>query len=844
MSNPYVFYVNGMTCSSCYNSIASNLKEAYATNFILCSTDVTTADPKKTSVELKNDPREHRVLWEEIAQKIRDLGFSCEAYAYQPNDHQVNPDPKQTTTNPSKQQPSTFDLRQDKQNAHWSLGAFGCTAGIALLIVSLVMGGLPLIAMIPIACISIILTVILGAESYYEAATKLFKSGTLTMDTLFSISTIAVITVSIAAFFVPWLPMMFEVGLLIYGFRHIGIAIEETIKEKTGSVKFQDRAPKFVQKATNQGTTATELQHINPDDCLIIAAGEVIPLDGVCMNASTIYTTIKNGDPIPQNFKPGDEVIAGMKVQTDACALKIRVLRAARDSHLAITDAAIEQSIREKAPLEIKTNQLLTYFIPAVITLAVISGIVIGLFFPPALAIQCALSVLVSACPCTLGLIIPLAVKTGMHKAAEHGVKFKNAKILQQAEQIDTVVFDLNGTLTAGVPVLKNYTLLNNAGISERELLDLACSLEKKSTHPIGKAVYAFTKRNQQQAYDIIFEKSPQHSGAVGLINGAEYAIGNATLMHEKGVSMTAIEKMPDLSAGDSVVFIARKNVLLGYFIMTDPLRKDALRTVSYLLAAGKDIHLCTGADEATATRYAKALGITKVHANCLATSKTQQDKSKPAYIQALKEKGHKVAMVGDAANDVHAIAASDFGIAIVSQDSDALAQQQAGAVIFSGTLLPIVSAFTISEQTVSNIKQNLSMSLCYNLSAILVMGGLLLAIGFILNPAVGVALMAIQASLILLNVYRFKLQPLAHLDESTATATLDAIPLSQHKIIQNLPQKEVAPKDQHQSTPPSNNPQTSATTSFWSAPTTSNLQSNHSTKSAHEKAACCSPSS
>ena len=174
----------------------------------------------------------------------------------------------------------------------------------------------------------------------------------------------------------------------------------------------------------------------------------------------------------------------------------------------------------------------------------------------------------------------------------------------------------------------------------------------------------------------------------------------------------------------------------------------------------GKEVHLCTGADEETAQRYAQALGIKNIHAECKAIAKTK-------YVKSLRKKNRKIAMIGDAANDAQAIAASDFGIAIASDGSDELTQQAAGAVIHTGTLLPIASAFAISKQTVSNIKQNLIMSLSYNLGAVLISGGLLVAAGLTLNPAIGVTLMIVQACIILLNVYRFKKQAIKHLQES-----------------------------------------------------------------------------
>ncbi len=436
----------------------------------------------------------------------------------------------------------------------------------------------------------------------------------------------------------------------------------------------------------------------------------------------------------------------------------------------------------------------------------------------PALAIQCAISVLVSACPCTLGLIIPLAVKTGIHKGAEHGVQFKNSRVLQLAEQIDVVIFDLNGTLTTGVPVVKEYAVLNDADLSSEQFLSICNVLEEQSKHPFGKAIQSFTQGINKQKFNIANLDHSNHSGVSAEINGIQYTIGSKTLMQEIGISTFSLENQMNLVAGDSLVFLARNKQLLGYLVITDPLRKDAKQTVDALIKMGKEVHLCTGADEKTAYRYAQALGIKKVHANCVATTINTEDRSKPVYIKSLQNQGLKVAMIGDAANDANALAASDFGIAVLSQDSDEITQQHASAIIQSGTILPIANAFAISKQTVNNINQNLLISLGYNLTTVLIAGGLLVALGFVLNPAVGVALMVTQACFVLLNVYRFKEQPLQHLQDKVQEKPEPA-PSSYEAMKKHSPNFHTAPEINHSQAIQSGKQPTNKnkSPSFWS---------------------------
>ncbi|KGP63282.1 metal ABC transporter ATPase [Legionella norrlandica] len=772
MSKPYYFYVSGMNCTSCSSAIESSLRKSNVIKINTFDVDFSTPDPKKITISLSEEMQNtHEINWGIIRNLIDDTGFVCESYESPPIKEQVSL-PSSETEKPVAQQKSSklsqiFAYTKKALTSHWFLGGIGCISGIGLMIL-MAIGNLPLAVMISLASLSIFLTIVLGAQSYYDAWKKLTQSHTLTMDTLFAISTLSVLLVSVASFFVPWLPMMFEAGLLIYGFRHIGIAIEDTIKEKISSAKFQDRAPKEVQLGSGNDVKMIRIEKIQPNDLIRVQPGELIPLDCICEEETLIYDTIITGAIIPRQFRSGEKVLAGMRLSNEAKPLTLRVLKTAKESYLARLDENIAQSVLEKAPIEIKTGKLLTYFIPTIITLSIVSGIVVGLISTPALAIQCAISVLVSACPCTLGLIIPLAVKTGIHKAAEYGVQFKNSKALQSAEQIDAVILDLNGTLTTGIPVVKDYVIVSNSGLSPEQFLSICETLEDQSKHPVGKAIHSFARPFSKQKLLVSKSDHSNHSGISAEIDGVQYAIGSKALMQELEVSTSAIENQIDLVAGDSLVFLAKNKQLLGYLIITDPLRKDAKQTVKALLDMGKEVHLCSGADEKTAYRYARVLGIHNVHANCVATTINKGDKSKPNYIKSLQNKGLKVAMIGDAANDANALAASDFGIAVFSQDSDEMTQKLASATIQNGTLLPIASAFAISKQTVINIKQNLLISLGYNLGTILVAGGLLVAIGFALNPAVGVALMVTQACLVLLNVYRFKQQSLAHLQENS----------------------------------------------------------------------------
>lgn len=757
MSIDYCFSLPGITCVNCIKPIEDALKQCKS---VPIDKFVVGLIEKKLTVSVLGDdfsPTEVRRLLHEL---LNDIGVGY-----------VDIDIDLPTAPPAGNQ--RFSSFKKVLRSHWLLGFIGIAAGVSLLTLSLVVGALPLAASISIALISIPLTLILGAESYKEAAKKLFKMHALTMDTLFAISTLTVIVVSVAAFFVPWLPMMFDAGLLIFGFRHIGFGIEKSIKDAMGlGVMFKERLPKNVNAVMDTSHEKRPLDAIKPDDLLIINPGEIIPVDGLCYtDDSLIVDTIVTGSTMPRKVGMDARLLAGMYVAAGGQPMRMRVTATVGDSYLARLDESIARANHEKAPLETATNKILQYFIPAVIIVAILSALIIGYFFSIAFAIQCAVAVLVSACPCTLGFITPLAVKIGMNKAAEHGVRFKSAKALQEADQIDAVVFDLNGTLTEGAPSVRKYGVKPGTPITTHELLSYFAVLEKASVHPMAKAICAFVHEQHitpPPEWQITPLAESNHSGLTATINDECYTLGNQNMMNEAGIDTGDLQSSIQTEDGDSVIYLARANKVIGYVILADKLRPNARHAIDSLKLLGKDVYICTGTDEATALRYARMLGIPEANtrAGCVGAAVLPSDFDKKAYISELKNAGLRVAMVGDAANDALAIAVSHFGIAVKSRGGDEKTQQEAGAVIQSGSLLPAVSTFAVAKQTVSNIKQNLLMSLGYNIVAMMVASGVLLAVGVMLNPSVGVALMILQTSLILYNAYCFKQQKLTHLQQ------------------------------------------------------------------------------
>jgi len=642
--------------------------------------------------------------------------------------------------------------------SHWFLGSIGTGAGIGLLILSLITGTLPLMVTASIAVISVLLTFALGAESYYQAKEQ-FMQGKLTMDSLFFVSTLTAVLVSVAACFFPGLPMMFDAGLLIFGFRHLGEGIKQSLEQTMGlDVRFQDRTSKTVKKLHPSGDfVETLLSEITVGDEILIEQ-DVIPVNGVCLVAHCdVDISFVNGDPASHKTKINETLFAGTKLKAGTSPMRMRVSASAADSLLVERDNELARALSIKAPLQIETDRILQYFIPTVFLLAIVSAIVVGSFFSPALAIECAVNVLVSACPCTLSMITSLAIRTGMKKAedAVHGVQFKSAEELQKADQIDRVVFDLNGTLTAGRPEVRSCNVLD-VTMTEKKLFSYCAALEAHSTHSLAEAIRDYA---QAHGVDPVIELQKEaitvcNSGLKANIDGKEYAFGNTDMMVEEGII-----DFPPVQQEGSLLYLACDKKLLGYVVLAAPLREDAVRVVTLLKALGKQVYICTGDAEDTAMHYATILGIDpqQVYFKC---------HDKKAVIEALSSDGHYVTMVGDAGNDAAAVAGSYFGVAVQSRGYDKVTRDNAGAVIGGQSLMPIITAFEVAQQTMATIKQNLLFSLGYNLAAITLASGVLLVVGIALSPGIGAALMIIQSSLVLLNTYYFKQQPLTYVTE------------------------------------------------------------------------------
>lgn len=717
MKRVYRFSV-GIACNSCSESISNVLQSNDIQAFHI--------DPvaKTLLVIIEDDQYQDEDIKQKIIKWITDAGIEyCKAIE-----------------NASQKANQSISLKRD----YLFKGIIGLLCGITLLMAGVFAVSMSLISIYLMASVSTILTLYLGKDIYSQAVKKLFNHQMLTMDVLFTMSSLSALVVSIVALFVPCFPMMFSAPLLIFGFRYIGKVIEESAKKAvTHGLTFRERVSSEVTVMEEGKQVSRPISEIKKGDLIFVSAGQVIPLNGQCLQSSNIYETIINGSIVPRSIDKDESVFAGM--ETVDQPIMIQVTADEKNSYLSQLDEKLQETHQEKASIEKTANVVLRYFVPFIIFLAILSGIFIGFFFSVALGIQCFVSVLVSACPCTLGFIVPLSIQIGIAKAMEYGAQFKSGKSLQIAQKIDTVVFDLNGTLTKGtISVDQIYV---SDGYSVEQVLSYFKALEKGSKHPIAKAICAY-KENESIADIHVKDIRYENTGIQGVINENLYRVGNGAMMQKYGIETKNFSSGADFQT--QVIYLAKEEKIIGYMTLADVLREDSKIVISELKKMGKEIHVCTGAPGEVANAYLKEFdGEITVFANCVGVD------SKLNYIKKLQGQNKKVAMIGDGGNDALPMKQADLGVAF--QSGEIVTQDQASVMINSHSLMPILAMFSVANKAVANITQNLVMSLAYNLIVLLMGGGVLMAVGCSLSPGIGVGLMVLQMMLVLLNAYHFK---------------------------------------------------------------------------------------
>lgn len=609
--------------------------------------------------------------------------------------------------------------------------------------------------------------VLWAGKPFFERGWASLKTRNLNMFTLIAMGTGVAWLYSIVATLAPGIfpeafqlndgtvAVYFEASAVITVLVLLGQVLELKAREQTGGAirALLDLAPKTARRVNENGEDEdVPLDQINVGNLLRVRPGEKIPLDGmVTEGRSAVDESMVTGESMPVKKEQKNKVIGGTMNQTGSFVMKAE--RVGKDTMLSQIVHMVAEAQRSRAPIQRLADIVASWFVPAVILVAVLAFIIWGIYGPsPAFsyALIAAVSVLIIACPCALGLATPMSIMVGVGKGAQVGVLIKNAEALERMEKIDTLVIDKTGTLTKGKPTVTKIVAAN--AFAEDQLLALAASLEQGSEHPLAHAIVMAAKDRGLDFAALDEFDSPTGKGVVGKINGQDIALGNVMLMKEKAVDVSSLAAQADelRSDGATVIFIAVDNQAAGILAIADPVKETTPDAIKQIQNQGIHIVMLTGDNRRTAEAVAKTLGIAAIEAEIL-----PEDKGK--IVKKLRDEGRIVAMAGDGTNDAPALAAADVGIAMGTGTD--VAMESAGVTLLKGDLTGIVRARKLSVATMRNIRQNLFFAFIYNTAGVPIAAGILYPFfGILLSPIIAAAAMSLSSVSVISNALRLRL--------------------------------------------------------------------------------------
>jgi len=514
--------------------------------------------------------------------------------------------------------------------------------------------------------------------------------------------------------------------------------------------------PKTARLLRNGSETDVPLADVQPGDLVVVRPGERIPVDGqVTKGASSVDESMLTGESVPVEKREGDEVVGGTMNKTGSFVF--RAVKVGSETALARIVQLVEEAQGSKAPIQRLADKIAGWFVPAVIGAALLTFAAWMIFGPrPALtfALLNFVSVMIIACPCALGLATPTAVMVGSGKGAEHGILIRNGESLETAARLTTIVFDKTGTLTEGRPVLTDVVPAAGktaAGLTDAELLRVAASAEKGSEHPLSEAVAAAAAARGLAVPDAVDFRSLPGLGLEARVDGRAVLLGNAALMAERGVDISALAPRAEefAAAGKTAMFAAVDGRPAGVLAAADPLKEGSAPAVSRLKSLGLEVVMLTGDHRRTAEAVARAAGIDQVEAELRPADKTEA-------IRRLRASGRRVAMVGDGINDAPALAAADVGVAVGSGTD--VAMEAADITLVGDDPRGAARAVELSRRTMRTIRQNLFWAFFYNVIGIPVAAGVLYPFfGVLLNPMIASAAMAFSSVSVVTNSLRLR---------------------------------------------------------------------------------------
>ena len=550
-------------------------------------------------------------------------------------------------------------------------------------------------------------------------------------------------------------PLYFEAAAVIIALVLLGQVLELRARSRTSSAirSLLELAPKLAHRLDGQDIeTDVELDQVQVGDRLRVRPGEKMPVDAVVLEGgSHVDESMLTGEPDPVRKSPGDSVAGG--TVNGSGSLIIRAEKVGADTLLAQIVHMVAQAQRSRAPVQRLVDQVAAWFVPAVILSALIAAGVWALWGPPpalAHALVVAVSVLIIACPCALGLATPMSIMVGVGRGAQAGVLIKDAAALETLEKVDTLVVDKTGTLTEGKPSLQ--VVLPLPGFTEAELLRFAAAAEASSEHPLARSIVTgATDRGLALLPNVTGFESDPGLGVWGEVDGHRVLVGNLRLMEREQITASELQALAEelRDQGQTTVFVAVDGEPAGLVGVADAIKPSTREAVTALHAAGIRIIMLTGDNTRTAKVVGDALAIDEVVADVLPADKAN-------VVKRLQSEGHVVAMAGDGVNDAPALAQAHVGIAMGTGTD--VAMQSAGVTLLNGDLRGIAKALLLSRRTMGNIRQNLFFAFAYNTLGIPVAAGILYPfLGVLLSPMIASAAMSLSSVSVIANALRLR---------------------------------------------------------------------------------------
>lgn len=736
------FNIEGMTCASC----AQTVEKATGTLNGVISSSVNLATEKMT---VDYDPAILTVS--DITQAVADSGYA----AHEDID-------SMNTVEDSKMKKGKYI------HSMWKRFVASAIVTVPLLYISMGhMAGLPLPSVIDpmmnpdtFALLQLILTlpVMFFGRQFFTVGFKTLFKGHPNMDSLVALGTGAAFIYSVGATIAIWFGygdfsevLYYESAAVILTLITLGKYLEVRSKGKTSEAieKLMGLAPKTALVVRDGKEIKISIDEVAVGDTVIVKPGEKIPVDGKVLEGMTsVDEAMLTGESIPVEKNPGDNVI-GASINKNG-TIQYKATKVGKDTALSQIIKLVEEAQGSKAPIAKMADIISGYFVPIVIVIALISSLAWyfggedGLF-----SLTIAISVLVIACPCALGLATPTAIMVGTGKGAENGVLIKGGVALETTHKIQTIVFDKTGTITEGKP--KVTDIITENGISDTELLQLTASAEKGSEHPLGEAIVKGAEEK-----DLKLSKSENFNAIPGQgieveIDGKKLLAGNKKLMDTRNISLKTLAEIADTLArnGKTPMYVAINDQIAGIIAVADTVKENSVAAIEKLHKMGIEVAMITGDNKGTAEAIARQVGIDRVLSEVLPEDKANE-------VKKLQSGGKKVAMVGDGINDAPALAQAEIGIAIGSGTDVAI--ESADIVLMRSDLMDVSTAVELSKATIRNIKENLFWAFAYNIIGIpFAMGIFYFFGGPLLNPIIAGAAMSLSSVSVLLNALRLK---------------------------------------------------------------------------------------